>query len=418
MKRLIVVAALTLAGAGGAAAQGAAHSSIVIQSDSDFGRCSCLTGGDGSPSNPYVIGPLSITSSAGDPVHHAAVYIDGGLLTKSFVLSNMTITGVGAQGSRGIALVNINPINPPATQQPISAEVKGKATSIQNFDVGVSIVNSSNVTLDGGGENPNGAGIGATGAGTINKHRTGAIDVENSSNIRIEGWQMSASGPSVQPDWVSLDPSVAKWAVGGVRFFGVNNSLIDHNAFNNCTDNSVSLFTSTYNTVSNNTADYPFPMNFLVADGSSFNTLSGNVASTGDFIGYMIADPLQGIPTPGNYGSSHDNKMTGNISHSDGPTGTEKHSGVVPAFLGGFVILNGAYNNKVLNNQDWASQGTGFAWAQAVPTPLTPIGVATYPPAVIHCNVTDSGGGGVANLNGNVWSGNVTQTIDSCIPPQ
>jgi hypothetical protein len=213
-------AALTLAGADVAAAEGAAHSSILIQNDLDFDHCKCLTGGLGTPSNPYIIGPWSITSAAGDPVYHAAVAIDGRLLKKSFVLSNMTITGDGTPSSRGIALVNINSI---------SAAVRGKATSIQNFDLGVYIMNSSNVTLDGGGENPNGAGISATGAGTINKPRTGAIDVENSSNITIEGWQMSASGPSVQPDWVSLDPSVAKWAVGGVRFFGVTNSLIDHN---------------------------------------------------------------------------------------------------------------------------------------------------------------------------------------------
>jgi parallel beta-helix repeat protein len=185
-----------------------------------------------------------------------------------------------AQNSHGIVLVHINP----SGTQSIIAAVQGKATSIQHFDVGVYIANSNYVTLDGDGETPKGAGIGETGAGTINKHRTGAIDVETSSNITIRGWQMSASGPSFQPDWVTLDPSVAKWAVGGVRFFGVTNSVIDHNAFNNCTDNSVSLFASSSNTVSNNTADYPFTMNFLVADGSSYNLLSGNVASTGDFI--------------------------------------------------------------------------------------------------------------------------------------
>jgi hypothetical protein len=409
MKRLIVAAALTLAGTGVAAAEGALHPPISIQSDMGFSNCSCVTSGAGTTSSPYVIGPMSINSVAGD-----AVYIDGTSLTKSFVLSNLTIAGASAQNSHGIVLVHINPTG----TQSIIAAVQGKATSIQHFDVGVYIANSNYVTLDGDGENPKGAGIGETGAGTINKHRTGAIDVETSSNITIRGWQMSASGPSFQPDWVTLDPSVAKWAVGGVRFFGVTNSVIDHNAFNNCTDNSVSLFASNSNTVSNNTADYPFTMNFLVADGSSYNLLSGNVASTGDFIGYMIADPLPGTDTLTLYGPSHDNVMTGNISHSDGPTGTEIHSGVAPAFLGGFVILNGAYNNHILNNQDWASQGAGFAWAQAVPTPLTSIGVANYPPA-LHCNVTASDGGpGLANLNGNVWSGNVTKTIDPCIPAQ
>jgi hypothetical protein len=411
MKRLIIVAALTLAGTGIAVAGGDAHPSISIQIDADFGACHCVTGGHGETQNdPYVIGPWSINNVVGD----AAVYIDGTKLTKSFVLLNMTIAGNGAATSRGIVLHNINP----GGMQTILAAVQGKATSIHNENVGIYIDNSSHVILDGGGANPNGAGVGATGAGSINKQMSGAIDVENSSYVTIRGWQMSANGPSVQPDWITLDPSVTYWAVGGVRFFGVTNSVIDHNAFNNDTDNSVSLFNSSHNTVTNNTADYPFTMNFLVADGSSYNRVSGNVASTGDFIGYMIADPLPGTDTLATYRSSHDNVMTQNVSHSDGPTGTEKHSFVVPAFLGGFVVLNGAYNNHILNNQDWASQGTGFAWAQAVPNSSTPIGVSNYPP-LIHCNVTASeGGGGIGNLNGNVWSGNVTKTIDPCIPPQ
>jgi hypothetical protein len=57
-------------------------------------------------------------------------------------------------------------------------------------------------------------------------------------------------------------------------------------------------------------------------------------------------------------------------------------------------------------------------WAQAVPNSSTLIGVTTEPPP-LHCNVTASeGGGGVANLNGNVWKGNIFQTIDPCLPPQ
>jgi hypothetical protein len=135
----------------------------------------------------------------------------------------------------------------------------------------------------------------------------------------------------------------------------VSNSLIDHNATNNCTDNSYSLFNSSHNTVSNNTADYPFTMNFIVTAGSSYNLLTGNVASTGDFFGYLVADPLPGAATLATYGPSHDNALVGNVSHTDGPTGAEKKAGVVPAFLGGFVVLNGTYNNQILNNQ-----GLGF----------------------------------------------------------
>src|SRR5262249_16680325 len=51
----------------------------------------------------------------------------------------------------------------------------------------------------------------------------------------------------------------------------------------------------------------------------------------------------------------------------------------------------------------------------------TPIGVVTMTVdrQVLHCNVTASeGGGGVQNLNGNIWVGNIARTVDPCIPAQ
>jgi hypothetical protein len=394
----------------GASAGGpGAHPPIVIQSDADFSNCFCVTSGDGSQANPFIIGPWSINGVSGN-----AVFVDGSALTKSFVILNLTVAGNGGSTVQGIVLQNINP----SGSQVISAAVTGKQTSINSQNVGILVQNSNFVKLDGNGENPRGPGIGNNGAGTINKNVSGAIDVENSSHIAVQGWQFSANGTNHQPDWVTLDPSIGHWGVGGVRFFGVTDSTVDHNAANNCTDNSYSLFNSNHNMVSNNTADYPFTMNFIVADGSSYNLLSNNVASTGDFFGYVVADPLPGTITLTTYGASHDNVLMGNISHTDGPTGTEIHSGVVPAFLGGFVVLNGTYNNQIVNNQDWASTGAAFAWAEAVPDSGSPIGVSTYKPT-LHCNVTASeGGGGVGNLNGNVWSGNIFQTIDPCLPAQ
>jgi hypothetical protein len=394
----------------GASAGGpSAHPPIVIQSDADFSNCTCVTGGDGSQPHPFIIGPWSINSVNGN-----AVLVDGTSLTKSFVIFNLTAAGHNDSTSQGIVLQNINP----SGRQVITATVLGKQTSIQSENTGILVKNSSYVTLDGAGENPNGAGIGNSGAGTINKSVSGAIDVENSSYVLVEGWQFSANGTDHQPDWVTLDPSIAYWGVGGVRFFGVTNSIIDHNAANNCTDTSYSLFNSNSNTVSNNTADYPFTMNFLVTDGSSYNLLSRNVASTGDFFGFVVADPLPDTWTLATYGASHDNVLIGNDSHADGPTGNEVHAGIVPAFLGGYVVLNGTYNNQILNNHEGVAAGTGFAWAQAVPDSGSVIGVAAELP-VLHCNVTASeGGGGVGNLNGNLWSGNTFRTIDSCLPAQ
>ncbi len=383
------------------------HRPISIQSDADFAACECVTAGTGTTANPFVIGPWAINKVA-----DVGIFIDGTHLTKSFVIPNPTIAGNGSGSATGIVLDHINPLG----VANIVAQISGAQTSIQSLGLGIRVANSSYVVLDGGGANANSAGIGNI-AGTINKNLVGGIDVENSNHILIRGWQLSANGQDGTPDWVGFDPSLSNWGAGGVRFFGTTDSTIDHNAANNCTSVSYALFHSSNNLVSNNTADYPFTANFLITDGSSYNTLSGNVAGTADFIGYLVADPLPGTATLASYGPSHDNLIVGNISHTDGPTGGEVRAGIAPAFLGGFVVLNGSYSNTLRNNQSWASTGTGFAWAQAIPA-STPIGVANYPPP-LHCNVTASeGGGGVANLNGNIWIGNSSKTIDPCIPAQ
>jgi hypothetical protein len=385
-----------------APSSGNAHAPIVIQSDADFGTCDCVLSGDGTQASPYIIGPWTINKNTG-----AAVTIDGTSLTKSFVLLNLTIAGNGGSTSQGIALRNINP----AGTKSIVAEVQGKQTSITQAEVGIVVESSNYVTLDGGGANPNGPGIGNTGAGTINKQISGSIDIENSSHILVTGWQLSASGLSIQPDWITLDPTTATWGVGGVRFFGVTNSTIDHVAANNSTDASYSLFNSSDNMVSNNTADYPFTMNFILADGSSYDVVMNNVASTGDFIGYLVADPLPGTPTLQHFGASHDNQFIGNTSTADGPTGSEVHDRVTPAFTGGFVVLNGTYNNVLTNNH-----AGSFVWAQAVPDSASPIGVVNYPPT-LNCNVSVSeGGGGIASHNGNSWTGNTAKIIGPCVP--
>jgi hypothetical protein len=212
---------------------------------------------------------------------------------------------------------------------------------------------------------------------------------------------------------------VRKYRSRGTRRARVERFPGDHNAANNCTSVSYSLFNSSHNTIVNNTADYPFTMNVLVTDGSSNNAITGNVMGTGDFIGLLIADPLPGTWTLATFGPSHDNTVTGNLIHTDGPIGNELMPvSIAPAFLGGIVLLNGTYNNTILNNQTWASFGTDLAWAQAVQDSSTAIGVKTYPPT-LHCNVTAYDGSGAAPpLNGNAWIGNTYRTIDPCLPAQ
>jgi len=48
---------------------------------------------------------------------------------------------------------------------------------------------------------------------------------------------------------------------------------------------------------------------------------------------------------------SHDNTIVANNIQSNDPTGAELKAGLVPAFLGGIVRLNGTYGNHVRNNR-------------------------------------------------------------------
>ena len=171
----------------------AASGPISITADSDFTACGCVASGSGTTSDPYIIGPLAINNAA-----TTGVFVDGKNLTKSFVLYNLAIAG-NSGATTGIILQNINT---GSTQ--IVAKVSGKQTIIQKNDIGIQVFNSHHVTLDGAGENASGWGIGNTGAGTITSNHTGAINVENSSDITIKGWQLSTDGPSSNPDWVTI----------------------------------------------------------------------------------------------------------------------------------------------------------------------------------------------------------------------
>lgn len=400
---VVVLGALS---SGAPALASSAHAPISITSDAGFVSCGCVASGNGSTSNPYVIGPLSVTNPSGD-----GVSVDGTKLTKSFVLYDVT---ANKNAGNGIELNHINAGTGPA----ILAKVYGAQTTANNNTWGVRVENSSGIRLDGVGVNAAGPGVANSGFATANGNTLGGIDLEKSSNITVTGWQLNANGSDSAPDWITLDPSTSYWSGGALRMFGVTGSTIDHNAANNSSDGHFMLFDSSANTISNNTGGYPYTMNFLLTDGSSYNTVTGNDAWDGDYVGVLVADPLPGSSTLSQYGPTHDNTITANNIHTNGPTGVEQKAGLVPAFVGGIVLLNGTYNNSVTNNSTYASTGTDLGWAQAVPDPSTPIGIKTYPP-LLHCNVSAyDGPGSPAAFGGNVWHGNTYKTIDPCLPVQ
>lgn len=374
---VLVGSGLALGGPVNSIAPISIHGNSDLTPPGSASGCRCATLASG----VWVIGPWQISGAPGD-----GVYIEN--VTVPFLLKDMAVI---KSGSAGIHLRNVT-FGAPTTV------VSGVNTSLQNNDVGILVEGSSGLILNGGGANPNGWGIVASGAGTINKNHSGAVDVENSSFIQVRGWQLSANGQDGSPDWISFDPSLAHWGVGGVRFFGVNNSWIDHNAANNDTSVSYSLFQSSNNRVTGNTADYPFTANLLIADGSSLNTIDGNDFGTADFIGILLANPLGGPYT------TQGNSITGNTVHSSGPTGTEIKAGISPSFSGGIVLLNGVVNNLISGNQLWLNTGNDLKWTVAVTDGASPIGV-THLPTPSAC---------VAWSNLNTWSGNTFRTKDTC----
>jgi hypothetical protein len=381
----MLVLAAGLAAAGNVNSIGPIH----IASDGDFATCGCAK----SVGGVWVIGPWQISGAPGD-----GVLIEN--VSAAFQLLNMT---VNKSAGAGIHLRNVNGGG--------RTVIAGTQTSLQNNNVGVFVESSTNLTMDGGGANTNGWGIVASGvAGTINKNFLGAINVESSSRITVRGWALSANGQDGTPDWVTFDPGVAHWSVGGVRFLNVNGSTIDHNSANNDTSISYSLWNSSYNTVTYNTGDYPFTVNLLLADGSSFNTIDHNNLGTADFIGILVADPLPPSQTrPTQSGGTSNNSITNNTVHTSGPTGTEIKSGQAPDFTGGIVLLNSTANNYVSGNQLWSNTGTDLKWAEETLDPSSPIGVRSYPLTAV-CNVPPFG----PPFNGNVWLTNTFRKQDIC----
>jgi Periplasmic copper-binding protein (NosD) len=112
------------------------HSAITIASDADFTSCACVTGGSGTASDPYVIGPWKVTapSSGG-----WAIKVDnsGGAVTKFFRIQGLvTSFDDTTAGHALIWLVNV-------------AHSAVAGLTANNDYTGVRLDSSTDITLDG-----------------------------------------------------------------------------------------------------------------------------------------------------------------------------------------------------------------------------------------------------------------------------
>ncbi|HWT48242.1 MAG TPA: hypothetical protein VN255_06555, partial [Mycobacterium sp.] len=151
MRRLFIVTVIALAVAAGAPVAASAdtgqHPAITITSDSQFtapgsklGGCQCVTAGDGSTGNPYVIGPWAIKVPSG-VTSGWAIKVDnsGGGVTRSFTISGIAANYSGVQPPDPVIwLVDVNNANG-TTISNVSANEDGR---------GVELDYSSYINLD------------------------------------------------------------------------------------------------------------------------------------------------------------------------------------------------------------------------------------------------------------------------------
>jgi hypothetical protein len=141
-----------------ASAGAVGHAAITITSNADFATCGCVTSGDGTPADPYVIGPWAIPAPSGG-TSGWSVKIDnsGGAITDYFNIAGISSTYTDTTTTD--PTIWLAGINTPTT-------ISG--ASGNGLSVGIKLDNSSNIAIDGVSYNKgNGTGVYINGSSNV-----------------------------------------------------------------------------------------------------------------------------------------------------------------------------------------------------------------------------------------------------------
>jgi hypothetical protein len=258
---------------------------ITINGNADFATCGCATGA-GTVSNPYVIGPLAISSTNSD----------GSAITVENTTADFTITGITANyndTNPSHSVIHLDNVTGPATVNNVSANDDG---------IGIEIDSSSNIALTSISVNKmNGAGLvirNSTNISTMGSkykatsdevpfHDADGLYAVNSSNLQIGGTAKCPQGVCNTFDYDS------GW---GIYLQSTTNVLIDQASAN-----------------ADDTGGY-------ILDGSSGVTLENSTAEAGG----AICISLNGAKEPSGYFNT--------------------------GLVGNMMLVNGASNNTIVND--------------------------------------------------------------------
>jgi hypothetical protein len=318
-RSLLVIVSLFALALGGAAGSrgggGAQHGAIWIQSNGDFtapgssSGCKCVTAGDGTTANPYVIGPWAISAPSG--ANDSPPSMTGWAVRVSGVTANVVITGISA-GYQGVPapdpFIWLQGVNN-ATISNVSANADG---------VGVELDNSSNVTLD---------------SLNLNKMTGNALFINGSSHVMLSNSKLKSTADGVLPH-----------NADGLYAVNSNNLLIGGVAA--CPKSQAC-----------NTFDYDTGWGIYLqnTDTVTIDHASANADDTGAFI----------------LDNSSNVKLGNSTAEGDGPicitlNGAKTFTGYHTDMQGGVLLVNGSSNNLIHDVQIAAtgygigSGGNGF----------------------------------------------------------
>ena len=287
-----------------------AHAAITIGSNADFSACACVTSGDGTAANPFVIGPWAISAPSGG-TSGWSVKVDN---SRGRITDYFNVFGISSAYNDTnttdptIWLVNIH------TATTISGN-NAHPTGGNNLGIGVKLDNSSNVGIDGVDYNK-GNGIG--------------VFVNGSSNVSINNSKLKATCDLCSPHT-------------GDGIYAVNSSNLQIGTGADC-PNSIPCDDVTY--------DDGFGIYLQNTHDVVINQVTSDANDTGGYV----------LDGPSTYNVTVENSQAQGI----GPicitfNGQKINTGYFTDLQGGLHLINGAHDNTITNDNFTANSGLSIA---------------------------------------------------------
>jgi hypothetical protein len=284
---------------------------LTINGDTALATCPCVSGGDGSAANPFLVASLTVVADSSPGI------VIENISRKSFTLLHATVHVTGA--GDGIDVINVT-----TPSSIVHANVDSPPS--QGGGMGIHLLNSSNVVINGD---------------SINSLQSWGIKVEGGVNNTVEFMNLNHNGLT---NPASKDTSLAMGAgnpfllgrsgqaPGGLLLINSSGNHVHDDLLNEDAYANLELVNANDNVIGPGLVSR-YPDYFgLSLEGSSGNTITDVSLQTADFDGLLVR------------GGGNNTILASNFS-ANGPIGNEWKAGVVPYFIAGAYFGWGTHDN-------------------------------------------------------------------------